>query len=363
MKDQDRPETAGSSPAGAKDLAAERRKGLFVRAALRMRAKAELVLPAAPSLAGHFTDLLADHFAALGRPFSAAELLVLRNNLHDKLSEALATSPTSTVFVRYHTVGEGSLRIEYGIASAAQSTAEQYEHWVETREPPLFGTHADARVLDLLADVPAGAPCLDIGAGTGRNSLALARRGYVVDAVEPVPGLAAVIEAEAAKEKLPVRIVSADVLRGPLPVEAGHYGLAVASQLTSHFRGAGELRALFRAISAALAPAGQALATVFLTADGYRPDRIAREMAQVFWTAFFTPEDLEQALTGLPLETVSNEDALAYERGHQPAGSWPPTSWFEGWARGEDVFGGQSKPPIELRWVRFKRLRGPVPAV
>lgn len=362
MNDARRPETVGAEPAGAEDLVVERRRGLFVRAALRMRAKAELVLPAAPSLAGHFTDLLAEHFAALGRPFSAAELDVLRNNLHEKLCEASATSPTSTVFVRYHTVGEGSLRIEYGIASAAASTAEQYEHWVETREPPLFGALPDARVLSALGDLPAGAACLDIGAGTGRNSLALARRGYVVDAIEPVAGLAAVIESEAAREGLPVHVVQADVLRGPLPVEAGHYALAVASQVTSHFRDPDELRALFRAFAVALAPGGHAIATVFMTQEGYRPDLIAREMAQVFWTTFFTPEDLAQALVQLPLETLSNEDALEYEREHQPRESWPPTSWFEGWAQGEDVFGSQSKPPIGLRWLRLKRLGGPVPA-
>ncbi|MGW2317370.1 class I SAM-dependent methyltransferase [Streptomyces sp. NPDC001680] len=42
-------------------------------------------------------------------------------------------------------------------------------------------------LLDLLPDVPARA--LDVGAGTGRDAAALAGRGFLVDAVEPVAEL------------------------------------------------------------------------------------------------------------------------------------------------------------------------------
>lgn len=362
MNDQNGPAAAAPPLARTPDLDAVRRRGLFARVAARMRAKGEMILPSAPSLVGHFVDVLADQFAALGRPFSAPELDVLHRNLHDKLCEAFAVSATSTVFVKYHTVGDGSLRIEYGIAADTSTVAEQYAHWVETREPPLFGQHADARVLAAAASLPAGAACLDVGAGTGRNSLGLARLGLSVDAVEPVPALAAVIEAEAARESLALRVVQADVVSGPLPLDKGRYALVVASQVTSHFRSAAELRALFRAFATALAPGAQALVTLFLTRADYHPDRIAREMGQVFWTTFYTPEELATALAGLPLTTLSSEDALTYEREHQSPENWPPTSWFEGWALGEDVFGHQPSPPITLRWLTLRRTPGPVPA-
>jgi len=362
MNDPLRPETTVSALTQAQDLEVLRRRGLYARIAARVRAKGELVLPSAPSMVGHFVDMLADQFAVLGRPFSASELDVLHRNLNAKLCEAFATSAASTVFVKYHTVGDGSLRIEYGIAAATSSVAEQYEHWVETREPPLFGNLPDARVLAAAGELPAGARCLDIGAGTGRNAFGLARRGLEVDAVEPVAALAAVLEADAAKESLTLRVVQADVTAGPVPLDAGQYALAVASQVTSHFRSLIDLRALFRAFATALAPHGQGLVTIFLTQDGYHPDRAAREMAQVFWTTFYTPEELTQALEGLPLTIVSNDDALAYERQHQPAESWPPTSWFEGWSQGEDVFGPQAKPPVSLRWLTLQRITGAVPA-
>ena len=51
-----------------------------------------------------------------------------------------------------------------------------YEDWISTREPPLFGTEPDARVWALASEAadPSTHPILDIGAGTGRNALALA---------------------------------------------------------------------------------------------------------------------------------------------------------------------------------------------
>ena len=41
---------------------------------------------------------------------------------------------------------------------------------------------------------------LDIGAGTGRNTMALARRGHPVDAVEMTPKFADIIRAEVSEK-------------------------------------------------------------------------------------------------------------------------------------------------------------------
>jgi tellurite methyltransferase len=48
-------------------------------------------------------------------------------------------------------------------------------------------------------------PVLDIGAGQGRNSLYLARRGYTVDAVDPSPVGLEAIDKIAETENLPIR--------------------------------------------------------------------------------------------------------------------------------------------------------------
>ncbi len=52
---------------------------------------------------------------------------------------------------------------------------------------------------------------LDIGGGTGRNALALARRGHPVDVVELTPKFAEIIRAEAYQHLLAVRVIDRDV--------------------------------------------------------------------------------------------------------------------------------------------------------
>lgn len=347
-------------PTARAQIDALRREGMFRQLTLRIRATTELVFPAVPSLCDHYVDILADQFASIGRPFSPSELDQLRGSLLAKLQEAFGASPYSNVFVRYHTVQGNTTRVDYGIAAAPSSIAEEYAYWVQTRKPPLFGTEPDARIMNAAADLglPAGAQCLDVGAGTGRNSLPLARRGLRVTAVEPAPALASQIEALAAAEGLPVRVVVQDALSSPCPVEPGSQALAFASQVTSHFRGTGDLHRLFRLFAEALSPGGHALATVFVTAPDFVPDRTSRELGQLTWSTFFTPADIEEALSGLPLVQVSIEDALPYERAHQP--SWPPTSWFEGWSAGEDLFGPLPRPAMTLRWLSLRREAGRV---
>ncbi len=350
------------------------------RVAIRARAKAEMVFPAVPSLAEHFTDTLVDHFAALGRPFSAHEVGHLRALLTSKLREAFDASPTSSVIVEYHTADDGTLRIDYGIAAATSTLAEQFDHWVKTREAPLFGALPDARVTAAARDLPASARVLDFGAGTGRNSLPLARLGLHVEAFEPSPALADLLEADAVKEGLSVRVTRArgallsldGPAGGPRPpaleastdlatspaIAPGSFDLVVASQVTSHFRGSAELRGLLELCTSALRPGGKALITAFVTRPDYHPDSVARQLGQVFWSTFFTPAELTSALDGLPLSIAEDSDALEYERASTPAESWPPTGWFEPWARGEDVFGPQASPPITLRWLVLERAHG-----
>ncbi|PRC55960.1 SAM-dependent methyltransferase, partial [Mycobacterium sp. ITM-2017-0098] len=84
---------------------------------------------------------------------------------------------------------------------------DTYDNWVATRKPPLFGSNPDARVSALAAEItdPGTARVLDIGAGTGRNALAMARRGHPVDAVELTPKFAEILRAEAYKLLLNVQ--------------------------------------------------------------------------------------------------------------------------------------------------------------
>lgn len=116
------------------------------------------------------------------------------------------------------------------------------------------GYAADLPLWERLAD-DFGEPVLELGCGTGRVALQLARRGRAVWAVDAEPDLLEALEARAAAEGLSVRAVCADV-RG-LDLER-EFGLIVAPMQVLQMLGgeAGRRAALERA-AAHLASGGR----------------------------------------------------------------------------------------------------------
>ena len=97
---------------------------------------------------------------------------------------------------------------------------------------------------------------LDIGAGTGRNTLALARRGHPVDAVEMTPKFADIIRAEAERQALNVRVIQRDVF-ATMDDLRSDYRLIVLSEVVSDFRTTQQLRAMFELAARCLMPGGR----------------------------------------------------------------------------------------------------------
>ena len=311
-------------------------------------------LPAVPALLDDYQALCERSFAALGVTFNAEQQARLKSVLAGQLAAAYAASPRAEIVIAYESpVG---LNVNYTVTPSAASLGETYDHWVATREPPYFGTTADARVTALAAESPSPAACpvLDIGAGTGRNALALARRGHPVDAVELSGKFAAILREEAGRESLAVRVIEGDVFAS-LDDLRHDYGLVVLSEVVSDFRTTAELRRMFELAATCLAPGGRLVFNVFLPQVGYTPDAAARELGLQVSTSIFTYPEVAAAVAGLPLSLVADDPVHDYEQQNLPAGAWPPTTWYADWVSGLDVFDvPRHESPIAMRWLVYR---------
>src|SRR5208283_2969542 len=171
----------------------------------------QITLPAVPGMIDEYVRMCDNVFADVGVRFTAEQLGHLRAVLEDQLAQAYTASSRSNIVISYDSpVGT---TLNYHVKPEWQTIEATYENWVATRQPPLFGTEPDARVWALAGEAadPGTHRVLDVGAGTGRNALALARRGHPVDAVEMTPKFADVIRSEAESESLGVRVIESDV--------------------------------------------------------------------------------------------------------------------------------------------------------
>lgn len=293
-------------------------------------------------------------FAEAGRVFTAEETAHLRSILERLLNETFERSQRSTITVSYSSTGAGPL--SYEVTTHCMTLEEAYHQWVATREPPLFGVEPDARVWSLAGELdPPNSRILDIGGGTGRNALALARRGHPVDVVELTEQFAETIRQAAAGESLDVRVIQRDLFDAVDELR-NDYALILLSEVVPEFRTTDALRRLFDVACASLRLGGRLVFNVFLAEESYLPDPADRQFAQQAYSSFFTRAELAAAAGGLPLDLVGEDSCFDYEQAHLPEGAWPPTSWYAGWVTGRDVFGlPPETSPISLRWVVYSK--------
>lgn len=317
--------------------------------------KGEIALPAVPGMLEEYVTTCDETFKAVGVHYSAEDLDRLRDVLRRQLAAAYSASTRSDIVITYESpVGVSA---SYRVDVRWWTVAQAYDNWIATREPPLFGTEPDARVCDLAGEAadPRAFRILDIGAGTGRNSLALARRGHPVDAVEMTGGFADILAAEAAKDGLDVRVVRRNVFDTTDDLRRD-YDLILLSEVVTDFRGVEQLRGLFELAGRCLAPTGRLLFNIFLVRAGHSVGDAARELGQQCYTSIYSRQELADAASGLPLELVADDSVHDYEKSRLPAEKWPPTSWYAAWTRGLDVFDVEPEQcPIDLRWLVYRR--------
>lgn len=303
-----------------------------------------------------YTDKCARIFRELGRPFSDPEIAQLRSVLSDQLTAAYSHSQRSSITVSYTAhIAQG---LTYEVTNRCWTLEEAYHDWIATREPPLFGTEPDARIWTLAnaAPDPRTFRILDIGGGTGRNTLPLARRGHPVDVVELTEKFAESIRADAGIESLNVRVIQRDVFEAEAELRRD-YSMILLSEVVPEFRTPDKLRHLFELAARCLAIDGVLVFNIFLADASYQPDEAARQFAQQAYSGFFTRPELKSAVAGLPLELVADDCVYEYEQANLPEGAWPPTNWYVGWISGHDVFGlAHGESPIDFRWLVYRKF-------
>lgn len=336
------------------------KQAMLRRLPRRLLAQGELQLPAVPALLDHYVGIFDQLWESLGRKFTPPELEEFRQSLATRLEQAYAVSACSRVVVSYACDAPPKTSMTWKVAALGATFTDEYETWVQTRTPPLFGLHADAKALDLARSLgtPDTVTILDVGAGTGRNSFALLREGFVVDALEPAPALTKILRDGAAAEELPLGIVQGDILDAALALPHSSYRMLLLSEVVaSHFKSEQQLRQLFEVAARLLEPDGVLLFNAFLSQGGYKPDAIARQLSQVMWCSLFTSRDFERAAEGLGFERQADEAAAAYERAHLPHGQYPSTGWYEGWSAGQDLFDlPAERCPMDLRWLVYRKM-------
>src|SRR6185369_4124706 len=243
-----------SGSAGKKKPARETSAPVLQQAMMRrlprlLRASADYRLPAVPSLLEHYVQMFNAVWTGVGRNFAADDLEQFRVALRENLARAWNTSQYSRVIVSFATEPPPQTSLSWGIDVEAVSTSDEYNHWVATRTPPLFGTHPDAKIFEVARELgaPADVTILDVGAGTGRNTLPLARAGFPTDAIELAPALAGILRDDVAKEGLSdrVRVFEGDALDPALGVPLGHYRLVVLAEvIASHARSVAQVGAM-----------------------------------------------------------------------------------------------------------------------
>src|SRR4029077_1425109 len=152
----------------------------------------------------------------------------------------------------------------------------------------------------------------DIGGGTGRNTLALARRGHPVEVVEMTPKFADMIRADAQRESLNVRVIQRDIFSTEDDLQRD-YQLILLSEVVSDFRSAQQLRAVFELATQRLAAGGRLVFNAFLAKPGYTPDAGVCALGAQVYTTIFPPQELAAAASGLPLQLTSDESVFEYE--------------------------------------------------
>jgi 2-polyprenyl-3-methyl-5-hydroxy-6-metoxy-1,4-benzoquinol methylase len=323
----------------------------------------QITLPCVPALASCYVIQILTLFELVGVKFKAEKVEELSTRIQTKLEEGYQASQHSQLVVRYQPAKPPLLGLVLDIELEINSLKSFYEktvseHFAEKldqMETEVFGKHPNAKVIDVAHKLPPMSHVLDVGAGSGRNTLPLARMNLSVDAIELAEIFSLQLQSLGDRESLPIKVIQADILHPLVRLPLGHYQLAILAEILPHFRDPDQVRLALAKMCDGVAKDGLILFNTFVTQSGYIPSEAERQVAQVSQAFFLTEDELKSCLEGLPLAILSRESVYEYEKAHLPPDAFPPSPWFELWTRGKLVFDCEDVA-IALEWILCRRL-------
>ncbi len=189
--------------------------------------------------------------------------------------------------------------------SHKDAVSESYDRAYD-RKGPLFGLRPDPALAALVTERALSGIALDIGAGDGRHSVLLARRGFSVEAIDlSETGIAHITEL-ARRAHLSITARVADVSAPDAFV--GPYDLIVADTVLGHFSQS-EVPKIGARIAEALAPGGWLFVTAF--ADD---DPLESEFADPGGT-YFSRDSLVAVFSSLRVESCEKLTPVDHTHG------------------------------------------------
>ncbi|MCK4414291.1 MAG: methyltransferase domain-containing protein [Candidatus Eisenbacteria sp.] len=183
------------------------------------------------------------------------------------------------------------------------STPDHWDRYWRERQEIEDVYSNEGRLLEPLADLPlGGCRVLEVGAGSGRDSIALARRGARIFVLDYVMSSFQVIRSVAAAAGIPVACVCGDATR--MPFRDGSFDLLFHQGLMEHFR---DPRPLLRENFRATAPGGHCLIDV---PQRYHPYTLAKHVMIALnrwfagWETEYSPGQLRDWVTWTGYEVV-----------------------------------------------------------
>jgi 2-polyprenyl-3-methyl-5-hydroxy-6-metoxy-1,4-benzoquinol methylase len=325
--------------------------------------RGQITLPCVPALASLYVQQILSMFEILGIKFKEERLPELSDQVFAKLQEGYSASQHSQLVIRYQPANPPQIGTQLDVSVEINSLKSFYEKTVsdhfadklETMETEVFGKHPNAKVVDIAKNLPPKSRVLDVGAGSGRNTLPLARMDLEVDAIELAEIFSLQLQSLSDRQSLPIKVIQADILNPLVRLPFGHYQLAVLAEILPHFRDPDQVKLTLMKMCDGVAKDGWILFNTFVTQSDFIPSEAERQVAQVSQAFFLTETELSDCLAGLPLEIVSRELVYDYEKAHLPTEAFPPSPWFELWTRGRLVF-DRAEVAIALEWILCRRV-------